>query len=146
MFLGAERTDQVKWGFHSPNCGCIHLSWVANEEDGGKFITCKESNKDQQSGNSAFYVLTSGRLEEKKIRWSFKHVCEWLNWIHFISTWKKTVSEISGSENSLCAAAFFCGCICDWGQHSAPPHGANSRQENRLSSGEIDCRLLYSNH
>lgn len=42
VFLGAEWTDQVKWGFHGPHCGRIHLSWVANQEDGGKFITWKK--------------------------------------------------------------------------------------------------------
>lgn len=46
VLLGAERTDQVKWRFHSPHCGCIHLSRVANQEDGGKFITWKEWEKD----------------------------------------------------------------------------------------------------
>lgn len=49
VFLGAEGTDQVKWGFHCPHCGCVHLSRVANQEDGGKFITWEKRREDSKS-------------------------------------------------------------------------------------------------
>lgn len=45
VFLWAERTDKVQWGFHRPNCRCVHLSRVANQEDGGEFIAWKERKK-----------------------------------------------------------------------------------------------------
>lgn len=38
VFLGAERTDEVKRGFNRSHCGCVHLSRVTNQEDGGKLI------------------------------------------------------------------------------------------------------------
>lgn len=46
VLLGAEGTDQVKWGFHRPHGGCVHLSRVANQEDGCKFIPWRKRKKD----------------------------------------------------------------------------------------------------
>lgn len=38
VFLGAERADQVEWGLHRAHRGCIHLSRVPNQKDGGKLV------------------------------------------------------------------------------------------------------------
>lgn len=38
VFLGAERADQVEGGLHRAHCGCIHLSRVPNQKDGGKLV------------------------------------------------------------------------------------------------------------
>lgn len=38
VFLGAERADQVERGLHRAHCGCIHLSRVPNQKDGGKLV------------------------------------------------------------------------------------------------------------
>lgn len=82
VFLGTERTDQVKWGFYRPHCGCIHLSRVANQEDGGKFITWKNREKVMKKDFLLSYI--NFKLEMERVIFHTKcllnNLITWVSW------------------------------------------------------------------
>lgn len=62
VFLRAERADQVERCLHRAHCGCIHLSRVPNQKDGGKLVPWRRGRRNILKQGQAYCWPIHSRL------------------------------------------------------------------------------------